>query len=118
MRLHGLLLLSALAACTTDAEEASKHEPASRGQELFEGAGSCSACHGRNGEGTMLGIPLAGRASRWDAPRLEEYLRDPKAYAASHPEVDHQRMPAAPDLSAEDLTLLAEHCLSLMGSPR
>lgn len=87
-----------------------------RGRELFAGPGACSACHGANGGGTMLGPALAGRAGRWDEERLTEYLADPAGYAARHPEVEHRRMPQPAVTDPADLAALAAWTLRLMGA--
>lgn len=87
------------------------------GRALFEGKGSCAQCHGDQGQGTMMGISLEGRAAAWTADELASYIQDPKAYAKTHAAVQQRMMPAAPDLSEAERLALARHALTLMGPP-
>ena len=116
--LLGTALAALGAACGGGAPSASALEPATdlehAGRALYRGAGACSACHGADGGGTMLGPALAGRAARWDMDRLAAYLADPAAYAAEHPEVQHQRMPQPATTEPEELSALAAWTLRLM----
>ena len=63
---------------------------------------------------TTVPPALAGRAARWDTNRLAAYLADPAAYAAEHPEVQHQRMPQPATTEPEELSALAAWTLRLM----
>lgn len=73
----GLVVAGAgCAGCT-----ARKDPPAdAAGGQIYEFQ-NCQNCHGRNGEGTALGPPLAKLSSHWTRAALTQYLADPEAAA-------------------------------------
>ena len=52
---------------------------AARGQELFEGKGSCASCHRVNGKGSRVAPDLSNIGAIRAADALEQYLIDPSA---------------------------------------
>src|SRR5262245_31297182 len=105
LALAGLLALIA-AACGGGAAEA--QAAGSPGAQLFTSQG-CSACHGSDGSGGMLGPPLWGKKQLWTRAKLMEYLKNPQAYATKDERLAEQSrtytlpMPRVDKLTEEDL---------------
>lgn len=60
-----------------------KDPPAGAPGEMIYELQNCANCHGKNGEGNMLGPPLAKLTSNWSAERLVAFLTDPEPVLAA-----------------------------------
>ena len=115
----GLAAVLGLAGCGGERAPASGAAGGDGGGALY--ATHCGMCHGADGEGSSMGLgpALVGLAGRWDEERLREYLRDPRGYAETHPDVTTERMPAVSSTVTDDeLGALARHSLRLMARKR
>jgi len=115
-RLSGLFGLFALAVGSLACGEGpSRGSAASTGSGAALFATHCSPCHGKAGEGTLLGNDLRGTAQHWDAARLLEYIDDPKAFAEKDPRLGARPMTAvARDVTPQERAQIVEHALTLM----
>lgn len=79
-RLLAAIASLALLACDSEPPP----EPDDPGAALFRSQG-CVTCHGRAGEGSVMGPPLRGLATNWKREDLARYLADPEAFTAKDP---------------------------------
>ena len=95
-----------------------KDPPAGAGGDLIYELQNCANCHGENGEGNMLGPPLARLSSHWTAEELTEYLADPDAMLAGDERLQgiakgySGQMSRYDNLSLEQRRVLAEWLLA------
>jgi len=106
---------AALVACSGGDSHA---EAGADGRRLFTQQ-ACTTCHGDQGQGSMLGPPLANAHANWTREKLVEYLSDPQAFAANDPRLAQQGkkyfqpMPSYKALKPEERSSLADYVLAL-----
>lgn len=98
-------------------ETVSSSEPKELNVENLLANNKCYVCHGRDLNGSGMGPSLANLSKNWKAENLASYLENPKAFL-NNPRMAILKdkfgteMPAAKDLTSEELNALAEYLIA------
>ena len=125
----GLLLTLPLIACggaepETGAPDSSPGEASGIDLEaaaklFIGGKASCATCHGKEGEGMMLGPEITGAAEFWTVDTLTAFLENPGRILGGDARLAEMAsrypspMPAASSLSDAERRAVAEYVLTL-----
>lgn len=85
---------------------------------------NCTACHGTDGSGGVLGPPLRKLEAHWTRESMADYMADPKGALESDPRLKtlslnfSMHMPPVTNFTPEQRLLIADHALALSAQAR